>query len=351
LIIIRAFLAFIAALLGMLLSVPVIVIGLPFWIVAFFTNAFSRLCEPRATPWQELIEFHPVLGWKNKTNLNTFCRMYNTEVFHFTTDPLGWRGKTSIKESDIVVFGDSFAFGYGINDNRFFAELNPNIKVKSIGACGYNMVQSLLWMQHFSSEVNGKLVVWFIFIGNDLYENLIPNQCNYRMPFVKNINGNESWEIVTHHIRPDKWFYTLEPQNDIRLAEICSPAPLSKRAFSACEFLIEKGKSICDEAGAQLVVVTIPEALQIRPDGVKYLASLLPDPKAFDPDLPDKRIYEICCKINVPFVALKKILRDCDYYVGDVHWNKKGNQRVAEVLHDIYQKQILSRTDLKKICG
>ncbi|TVL99228.1 MAG: hypothetical protein CV087_18865 [Candidatus Brocadia sp. WS118] len=346
---IRTVLAFIAALFGMLLSVPIIVVGLPFWIVTFFTNAFSWLCEPRSTPWQELMEYHPIFGWKNKANLCTFAAMQNTEGFHFTTDSKGWRGnKINIEDSNMIVFGDSFAFGYGVNDRDCFAELNPHVRIKAAGVCGYNMVQSLLWMQRLSPGLKGKLIVWFIFYGNDLYENLIPNQGNYRMPFVRNLNGNECWEIVSDHISPDKWFYTLESQNDIRLAEICSPSFLSERAFSACEFLIGKGKNTCDEAGAQMVVVAIPEALQIRPSGLKYLASLLSDPKSFDPDLPDKKVHEICNKLDVPFVALKKILKDSDYLVGDVHWSKKGNRRVAEILYNIYQKYFSNGTDLKR---
>jgi len=131
-------------------------------------------------------------------------------VCHLTTDGEGWRGRTELRESDIVVFGDSFAFGYGVDDKKFFAGLNPDVRIKSIGVNGYNMVQSLFWMERLSVQLTGKLVVWFVYFGNDLYENLQPNLERYRMPFVRSFNGTGDWEIVTSHINATKWPFSSE---------------------------------------------------------------------------------------------------------------------------------------------
>ena len=58
-------------------------------------------------------------------------------------------------------------------------------------------------MQRYAPQLQGKLVVWFIYFGNDLYDNLAPDMYGYRTPFVREANG--AWEMVTHHISPDKW--------------------------------------------------------------------------------------------------------------------------------------------------
>ncbi len=171
----RTVLAIIAALFGMILTVPIIILGLPFWAVAYFTRILSLLNETRAIEWKQIMEFYSTIGWKPRANLDTYALGLDGEPFHFTTDSHGWRGKNSIADSEIVVFGDSFAFGFAADDDKFYAELNPRLRIKAIGANGYNMVQSLLWMQRLSTKLKEKLVVWFIYYGNDLYENLQPN--------------------------------------------------------------------------------------------------------------------------------------------------------------------------------
>jgi hypothetical protein len=156
----------------------------------------------------------------------------------------------------------------------FFSQPNGNIRIKAIGAPGYNMVQEILLMNALSSQLRGKLVVWFIYFGNDLYENLQPNFYRYRMPFVREINGTGDWEIVTSHVSPANWRSRFERDYYARLAEICSPTFLAQRVYSACEYLIGKGLEICNRADARLVVMTIPDITLISKNQTKRLATL-----------------------------------------------------------------------------
>lgn len=336
--IVRVLLAAIFSLAGVLLTVPVIIVALPFWIVTLLTRFIYARVHPlssRILPWQQLIEYEPIIGWKPKANLKAYGR--SDSVFYLTTDAQGWRGKTSLVESEIVVFGDSYAFGYGVSDNAFFAELDPLVKIKAIGTNGYNMVQPLLWMQRLSADLSGKLVVWFIYFGNDLYENLQPNLGHYRMPFVRNVNGAGRWEIVTSHVNASQWTSNQPRDYYARLAEICSPTVLSRRACAACEFLIGQGRDVCDRAGARLVIMTIPDIAQISESRKAKLAMRAPDPACFDVDLPDTRMREICGSLGVPFITLKDYLKVEHHKEHDAHWNERGHRRVAEVLRSLYR--------------
>jgi hypothetical protein len=328
----------------MILAVPIVFLGLPFWVIAFLTRVFSRLFEPPYLSWQQLIEFTPTIGWKPKPNLNAFyLTAVEDGIFRIITDPDGWPGKATFGESEVVVFGDSFAFGYGVDTNKsFFSQPNGNIRIKAVGAPGYNMVQELLWMQRLSGQLRGKIVVWAIYYGNDLYENLRPNLEHYRMPFVRTINGSGSWEIVTSHVSPAEWASNSERDYYKNLAEICSPTFLAERAYSACEFLIGRGRDICNQAGAKLAVMTIPDITQISTRHMQRLTRLAPDPSSFDPDLPDTRIKEICSSFGVPFVSLKHHLDVGDHKERDVHWNERGHKRVAEVLYNLHQDYVLN---------
>jgi hypothetical protein len=269
-------------------------------------------------------------------------------VFHIVTDAQGWPGTTSIAESDVVVFGDSYAFGYGVNVEDFFAERHHGVRIKAIGAPAYNMVQEVLLMRQLSPQLAGKLVVWFIFVGNDLHDNLTPNMYHYRMPFVREVNGTGSWEIVTSHVNPVQWPYISARFRDFTLwdrllADIHSPTFLAQRAYSACEFLIGEGSAICNCAGARLLVMTIPDPLTVSQRGLQRLFSRGADPKSFDPDLPDRKIRKMCSKFGVLFVAGRNYLDARHYKTADPHWNERGHQQVAELLCTLYYGQTLER--------
>src|SRR5690606_15625900 len=120
--------------------------------------------EPSYLTKDQLIAFDPVFGWRPRPNLNTHHLM--VDLFPLSTDAQGWRGRATLAESQVVVFGDSFAAGYGVSDEHLFANLSATPRIKPIGIGGYSMVQELLWMRALAGELAGKLVVWFIYFGN-----------------------------------------------------------------------------------------------------------------------------------------------------------------------------------------
>lgn len=331
---IRFVLAMFSSAIGLAAIVPLLLGALPFVIVKFGTRLLRKFTEPRGVPWKELIQFEPIIGWKPKANLNSFA--IADRIFHLTTDSDGWRGKSTLAGSDIVVIGDSFAFGYGVDDKSFFGNVTSSIRIKTIGMNGYNLVQEVLWMERLASRLQGKLIVWFIYYGNDLYENLQPNLDKYRMPFVREDKVTGHWEIVTDHVSPHPWPSPNKRNYYARLAELCSPTFLSERAYSACRFLISRGQEICRRQGAELTVVTIPDISQIDPIRMVELKGLLPHSSEFDPDFPDRNIREVCQSMGIPMVAVKDHLGISDYKEGDCHWNERGHQKVAKLLFDLY---------------
>jgi hypothetical protein len=341
---IRILLAVIAAIIGLILVVPVFLLSLPLWIVSMLTRGVSRLVEPQFLSRDQLIEFDPVFGWKPRPNLNT--RHLMADLFQIKTDADGWRGNARLQESEIVVIGDSFAAGYGVGERQFFANLYRRPKIKPIGIGGYSMVQELLWMKDLASQLQGKLVVWFVYHGNDLYDNLSPDLRGYRKPFVRECGQNGEWEVVSTHISRAQWPVVtrvrLEGQHHLaKLAELCSDTFLAKRAYSACAYLIRSGKQICEGAGADLVIMTIPDACQLTPEGQAVLKGRGGDPKSFDPYLPDKQIEAICERLRVPFLAARTFLDAGCYKTNDCHWNAKGHRKVAEMLARLYNDRKL----------
>jgi hypothetical protein len=302
-------------------------------------------------PWSDIVEYKPTIGWMPRPNLNTHYVSRDEDICKLQTDSQGWTGTRTIGESDVVVFGDSYAFGYGVDSKNSFSEQCRNPRIKAIGAPGYNMVQELLLIRQFSCALEGKLVVWFICFDNDLYDNLTPNKPNfYKTPFVRSLNGTGEWEIVTRHVAAAKRYLSLDGSPyDAMLAKFCTRGFFSERAYSACSFLIREAKDTCTKAGAGLAVITIPNKNQLTEPGLEYLISLLPRGMAPDPDYPDKRIAKICRQLGVPFAAGKSYLEISDYKERDTHWNEKGHRRIAELLGTLYREHLSRHSGLRKI--
>jgi hypothetical protein len=334
----RTVAAWVGALVGLVLLTPVIVVAALLWLISACTRACARVIEPAHLTRDELIQFDPVFGWKPRPNLRTHHLM--GDLFRITTDVQGWRGRSTLEESDIVVFGDSFAAGYGVNDEELFADLNSRLRIKPVGIGGYSMVQTLLWMEDVAHTLRGKLVVWFVYLGNDLYDNLSPELRGYRKPFVREGRPAGGWEIISSHVTDEKWPIIVRARKGhihlATLTELCSGTFLAGRAYGACEYLIRRAQHVCADAGADLVVFTIPDQNQLSPDGHGYLKSLRPELEQFDADLPDRTIASICRAIDVPFVAGKGFLNLNCYKTNDCHWNQLGHRKVAEKLAELH---------------
>ena len=332
--IVRLVLAVIVSAVAMVAALPIIVIGLPFWLVATLTRALVPFCQPAIVRWPDLFEFHPRLGWKSKSNFNGYCLEEREDVFQVSTGSDGWAGSKTVSDSEVVVFGDSFAFGYSVDTRNAFFEICGEVPIKSIGAPGYNMVQEVLLMEELASCIKGKLVIWFIYLGNDLYDNLAPEMKGYRTPVV--IEENDGWRIVTSHLNPSRWSCSIGIEDKRRYArtmeKLFRKNFLSRRAYSACEFLIERGRNICSQAGADLVLMTVPLRILLEPS-----ASL--DGKNIDQAYPDRQLRDTCEKLGVPIVSLRGVLSASDYRRWDDHWNELGHRKVAREIARIYRER------------
>lgn len=328
-----------AAVIGLLVVIPFLAISLPFMLMTLTVKRAAPLFQKSLVSWREVIEFDQTVGWKVKGHLDCHCNC-KMKTFHIRTDHQGSRNETTLIEADMVVFGDSYAFGYGVdNQHAYFSPQNTRLAIKPIGAPGYNMVQELILMRQLSSQLKGKSVIWFICFGNDLHDNLYPNMEIYRTPFVRYNPNLAKWEIVTSHISQDKWPYNFE--SSVRETEKWignfGGGAFSDKLYSACAFLLNEGRELCNQVGAKLTVLTVPMSHQIRsPRAWERKASLFGNPTTFDPSLPDRRIQDITCQLSIPYVAARHYLSERSLIPFDGHWNERGHKQIARLLESIY---------------
>jgi hypothetical protein len=339
---IRLVLVGLAAGIATLATLPVLLLGAPFWIVSGLAQAVRRATRPWRAPlldWGDVIEYTPVIGWQNRPSVR--ARMRVPRPFGMSTDAEGWRGRSTIEGSDVVVVGDSFAFGHGVDDRHFFADLPGGVRVKALGANGYNMVQGLLWMNRLRVRLAGKLVVWFVFYGNDLLDNLHPSYRHYRTPFVRSTGRDGGWEVVTSHVTSDPWPFRPRARDwgyTDKVAEVCCASHQAERAYSAAGFLLDRALAYCDEAGATLAVIGIPDPQMLDGAGAARLKRLASDPATFDALLPDRRFEDLCARRSIPFLALSTVLAPEDHIPGDCHWTARGHERVAAAVAELHRE-------------
>jgi hypothetical protein len=142
------------------------------------------------------------LGYKILPNVHVYQRKkFNEElVFEatYSTDEYG-RRITPVEHDEerdnfLLVFGDSFVFGQGVNDNEtlpfYMAELAPQYKPYNYGVMGYGPQGMLAKLQdnQISKEIDGKKGILIYMIINDHFVRAIGsmrvhNRWGHRMPF------------------------------------------------------------------------------------------------------------------------------------------------------------------------
>ncbi len=93
--------------------------------------------------------------------------------FTFHTDEHGFRNSSPWpQQADVVVVGDSMAFGYGVDDQqawpRLVAKTLPATEIVNLGLIGAGPQQYLRVLESFGLGLHPKLVLFMLFPGNDL---------------------------------------------------------------------------------------------------------------------------------------------------------------------------------------
>jgi lysophospholipase L1-like esterase len=116
----------------------------------------------------------PYLGYAFPPNhVDRIARSSGDFAFTFTTDEHGFRNPSPWPErADIVVLGDSMAFGYGVDDDQtwtaLLADRLPGSRIINLGFPGAGPQQYLRSYERFGQALQPALVLLCLFPGNDL---------------------------------------------------------------------------------------------------------------------------------------------------------------------------------------
>lgn len=205
---------------------------------------------------------------------------YDVEV---ATNSLGMRDDEPGPKngSRVMLLGDSFAMGYGVERGQLFADLiekNLQVDVIDAGTGGYEIVQQPRVLAQYGPLLKPDLILYAMYLGNDLAQ-------------------NDEWEVQsdgTLHNRVRE--YPVRQPKEIKLLRLVRDFVYGVRQgrsekegewlpfegyLGLCEKTLgEEAKKDYADAGAQLAAL----AGEARAQGVPLLVLMLPYRSMVEPD-------------------------------------------------------------------
>jgi hypothetical protein len=273
---------------------------------------------------------------------NEFVKQY-----HITTK--GIRGYT--EDGDIIMAGDSFIFGIGLNDDEtvpYYLEKISGRKVVNAGIPGYSIDNSYIALQEYKPD---KIAIVGFFLGNDIRdikkhtwvvdENGLPVKIMHRTLRVDSYHhlteGSSSSFPLKEFLRNHSFFYTVLSEH--RHVLKWKLALLRKKIQKFIFFSGNKKHEKPDEALAVNLdedeyvakIRKLFRAMKEKRD--KFLVLLI---SSRPPPAPETRLKKYIIDFfnteGIHFIC-PPIGPDSLYYDRDCHWTKNGSRHVALLIH------------------
>ncbi len=281
--------------------------------------------------------------------------------FKFETDEFGLRNSHNLPDPQILLLGDSqIAAGYLPLAETISGRLAGLLKtsVMNIAEPGYSPQEELIRLESTGMSVKNKVVVQFIFEGNDLsdsqswrqwlnrrfesdwphsglFKNLLGMLHTQKPAAAENRAGlftNESGEQVK--------IYFLYDGNIIR-------SQINEMLF--WEPVFKKAKEEIESKGGVYAIVFMPAKITVLHEFCKWPAgSHFASPKSGESTM-GLRLAAFCTREDIAMQDLTEPLRDCarqgklPYFTADTHINAVGHEAMAHYLAP-WIKNLLAKT-------
>lgn len=344
-----------------------------------------------------LHQYDPDAGWRCYPNLDTRYILPESFNVRVRCNSQGLRDseKRFAKPPGIrriVVLGDSFMWGYGVENEEMFSavlqDLISGSETVNFGVNGYSTVQELVRLEIEGLRYEPDVTV-LVFVWNDLEDNFDDKHGGRPVAVLEEDNSLRiaNRPVRRHWKSPLKqWFrhhshlfrfgeYNIEllklkfrdnqraglsipkipapgvafaDENDKKTARMkfsmtdiyAPPGPEIDFAWKAIEVLLGRIKQLATKEGGRLVVV-YAASLEAVDRGI--FAKLIrkfgqdPDSMAFNWDRPSNRLGEVCAALDIPYVNLNPVFRQQFkktelFLKKNPHWSMAGHRLAAQTV-------------------
>ena len=283
-------------------------------------------------------------GVYHPNSTQTLCTSEFRVTYHIDSNGYLGRVKPDGKQQPLLVIGDSFAFGFGVQPDESFA---GRLDAYNAGLWGNSFPLHALAFEQIVDIVKPRQVIWAI------YPPHLISVSNRRW------NTLDSFDQDAHPIfTPLVGFYNQTSLSSLILEStgwgINRPDPYTRewslydeqdssldKGYRAFEQAVKKVTHLAQERNIQLIPVFIPSKtrLKLEVDGIR--PPLLHFGHTLQGDLPTNRMSEILVKYGVPAsnqIDAFDLFKDgsidwhTSYFVLDGHLNVQGNQYLANLI-------------------
>ena len=300
----------------------------------FLTEIIAQIYVNQFAKRGKLMQPDSLLGWKHRPELNLERFNSNGKLWRIQTNASGYRTEASWAKNAtrrILILGDSFAFGEGVNiEDRFdtrLSEKRSDWAFINLGVMGYGTDQEFIaGREYFESLRAGDTIILLSYF-NDYVDILRQKFAGRSKPWFSYHNGelHEHSPIIglREQLRDKSYILSRIFQiwekdlYDYSFKDVKRGLVLYKRIVSSeTKKLIEKGVS----------VIIVHHGEQI-----------LYNSKQLNRQLFQNIFTNICGTSNTTCISLDKFLPippNEDIFLKDGHWNKYGHKIVADVLYE-----------------
>lgn len=281
-----------------------------------------------------------------------------------TYNERGFRTPATLIRAPVVLIGDSYVEGRYVSDEHVVSrslQVRLSQPVANLGVAGYGTAQELIVLKTDAMPLEPKVVIWFFFEGNDLYndeefEHALVAQREVRAGAWTSQHGWWRRSFVRHALPelrllvfplaprhcPGSGIMAGGPHRGQKLL-FGSEAGAQWTKFEEARW--ERAKQTLREAARfteghdiRLLVVYIPIKFRVYRDFVDFSPGEVRDWTLWP--LPDL-FADFCRTEGMPCLDLTGLLRDAvgrgamPYALADSHWSPEGHELVAHRLADL----------------
>jgi hypothetical protein len=342
--------------------------------------------------------YDPTLGWAGKPNVDDTFDIFDCH-HRVHQNRYGFRGPAVDFERTgarrLVVLGDSFVWGLGVEDDEIFTsrlarESSPPIEVVNLGVSGYGTDQEFLLWKQLGQRFQPDVVLLVVTPWTDLYDNLYSERYGYPKPLFRWNDTNSDLVLTNLPVprRPGPWDLDDATEQTVPRAPLFrlisrsalvsggllalarvphlldamerdgiisprmagqpwedrffEPSPDSETTdgWALLGHLLTALADSVRQAGSELVVVIAPSNVQVYPELWAEFARAHPRPPGnpLDPELPTRFLTDLCYELHLRVIDLQPPLQAAAhnepylYYRWNLHWTAAGHRVVADVL-------------------
>jgi hypothetical protein len=300
-------------------------------------------------PERSHVEHDRLLGWVNLPNVHLADfygegrdvrtngqRFRNSEDFTRSVPP----GRVRI-----VCSGDSFTFGYGVDDEQAWCQhlvaLDPRLQTVNMGLGGYGVDQAYLWYMRDGLQFEHQLHL-FVFLTDDFRRMRSDRFMGYGKPLLT-VQG-DSIAVANLPVPETSWFIRRRALHGETIARL-SIVRLSRKLLGLDDAAAAAERTGAQDAAVRDVVARIFEDLRRANEAKNSRIVLVYLPGAWDykpdPQTDDWRRYvrEEAARQGILLLDLVEEIRGVrptqvdDLYAPNRHFSAAGNFWAAEVLY------------------